>query len=70
MGSQFEPESTISVGPFRPTRSGDWEPFKDAITKLYWDDEMTLSNVMQTMETTYGFYATCETLPSTPTLFV
>ncbi|KAK3339691.1 Clr5 domain-containing protein [Lasiosphaeria hispida] len=42
----------------QPARDEDWEPFKEAITQLYWTEEGRLREVMNIMQAVHNFCAT------------
>jgi len=43
---------------FRPTKSDDWEPYREVIRDLYHTQALKLKDVMATMQTQHGFKAT------------
>lgn len=40
------------------TKAEDWEARKEMISKLYWDEDKTLKEVMEIMRRDHGFNAT------------
>jgi len=53
--SEPRPVSQLPA-PFRPQNPQDWEPYKEAVTHLYSD--MELSAVIEAMERDHNFRAT------------
>lgn len=47
---------SLSPMPFRPQNPQDWEPYKEAVVRLY--AEMELSAVIEAMEEQHNFRAT------------
>lgn len=57
-GGLSQPAAQPAPRRIRPSKDEDWEPFKEEITQIYWNDDKTLHDVMGIMAVRHGFYAT------------
>ena len=50
--------SAVTTTPLRPTSNEDWDAHRETFHRLYYDEDRTLNEVMDTLKRDYGFRAT------------